>query len=445
MVREHISALDYAVTSPGPYEVSPYYNPRLGSKPAGVFLRHFMPSYLSSVYEIVEDECDKIFRVFSEPERYRTGFQYGEIEIEKISANIEFRQEVITICEETIRSSSDTENFRFPTILEKLEALKASFSFRNLLALYTLLDSTSRDKMARRFIERKREFLKIIRAGRDDDFELTGMPLPEAISFSSEFVQNFFAERVKYLGPLRDEPKAVYPIAGNTEPNDIGFKGEYTAAVLDTNRNTIIEYYPTDTIPFNGRSTDLCSAKLQDAVLDWLSYMGIGEKYTTEDKGKLGHELKISTVGATHLHDLTHVGVGVSQVLPILVLALLAPKGTTLIFEQPELHLNPRVQTRLADFFASQMLLGKQAIIETHSEYIVSRLRFLSAESVDTKISDELKMYFVEKGYQGFTYKLVEMSKSGVIKDWPEGFFDESERNAAAIIRSKLKRDKFKR
>ena len=74
-------------------------------------------------------------------------------------------------------------------------------------------------------------------------------------------------------------------------------------------------------------------------MTDWLIYLGVAESVVTIDKGKLGHELKVVPPGLSQPHDLTHVGVGVSQVLPILVMCLLADPDTTLVFEQPELHL----------------------------------------------------------------------------------------------------------
>jgi predicted ATPase len=179
---------------------------------------------------------------------------------------------------------------------------------------------------------------------------------------------------------------------------------------------------------------------LVDAVRDWLEYLGIANKVATEDKGKLGHELTISTSNADNFHDLTHVGVGVSQALPIVVLSLLADTGSTLIFEQPELHLHPRVQTRLADFFMSLIFAGKQCVVETHSEYLVSRLRYLSAMAVDVPISKLIKIYFVEKPADQSIYTEVKITETGVISNWPDGFFDETERNSAEIIKAQLDR-----
>ncbi len=203
---------------------------------------------------------------------------------------------------------------------------------------------------------------------------------------------------------------------------------------------------PSSQFPFADQSlvkpvrTDLVSA-----VRDWLEYLGIASKVATEDKGKLGHELTIATSGGDQLHDLTHVGVGVSQALPIVVLSLLADTGSTLIFEQPELHLHPRVQTRLADFFMSLTFAGKQCVVETHSEYLVSRLRYLSAVANDVPISQLIKIYFVEKPAEQSIYREVKMNESGVIQNWPDGFFDETERNSAAIIQAQLERARARR
>jgi predicted ATPase len=137
----------------------------------------------------------------------------------------------------------------------------------------------------------------------------------------------------------------------------------------------------------------------------------------------------------------------VSQVLPILVLALLADPGSTLIFEQPELHLHPRVQTRLADFFVSLATLDKQCLVETHSEYLINRLRFLAAVAEDDNVSLSTLLYFVERDKAHSHYRPIRINQFGVIDDWPSGFFDESEELAASILKAGAakRRDRVKR
>jgi len=157
------------------------------------------------------------------------------------------------------------------------------------------------------------------------------------------------------------------------------------------------------------------------------------------------HELKVRLNTQGPEHDLTHVGVGVSQVLPILVMCLLADQDTTLIFEQPELHLHPRVQTRLADFFLSISFMGKQCIIETHSEYLINRLRYRAACEEDGRVTENLKIYFVEMEDGHSMFREVHVNEYGAIQDWPEGFFDQSQTEAENILRAAAMKRKTKR
>ena len=159
---------------------------------------------------------------------------------------------------------------------------------------------------------------------------------------------------------------------------------------------------------------------MSEAINDWLVYLGVANKMNTNDRGKVGHELKITTDIQDMEQDLTHVGVGVSQILPILVMCFLAGMGDSIILEQPELHLHPKVQTRLADFFVSMNVLGKQCILETHSEYLINRLRYLVAKTSDEKISQDTMIYFVEKEEGHSIYRNITINKYGVIDDWPK-------------------------
>jgi predicted ATPase len=173
---------------------------------------------------------------------------------------------------------------------------------------------------------------------------------------------------------------------------------------------------------------------LHDAVVDWLQYLGVAKAIVTRDQGKLGHDLRVTPAASEQLHDLTHVGVGVSQVLPIVVMALLAENDATLIFEQPELHLHPKVQTRLADFFLAMSLLGKQCLIETHSEYLVDRLRSRIAEATGDTMTHLARLYFTEMDDGATQCRPVTVNRYGVYEGWPEDFFDEAQRGAERLL-----------
>ena len=269
--------------------------------------------------------------------------------------------------------------------------------------------------------------------------------LPAGIAEASTYLDELFARSVRYLGPLRDEPKSLYPLAPAADPADVGLKGEHTAAVLDVHKNRTIQYVPSSAFKDERAAPAVATRTLGAAVVDWLRYLGVAENVESRDKGKFGHELTVSVPHGRRPHDLTHVGVGVSQVLPILVSSLLADSDTTLIFEQPELHLHPKVQTLLADFFLSMSRVGKQCIVETHSEYIVNRLRFRAAASTSDSWAESVKIFFVEKTEHGSSFRPVVMNEYGAIADWPEGFFDESQREAESILRAAAKKRRARR
>lgn len=281
--------------------------------------------------------------------------------------------------------------------------------------------------------------------GLEEEYGVSSLPLPEDLGTAVRYLETFFTNSLKYLGPLRDDPKPLYPLATSVDPTDIGLRGEYTAAVYDLHKNVRIPFIPTANFASPSVKVDPSTRSLETAVQDWLVYMGVAESVQTIDKGKLGHELKVTTSATDAPQDLTHVGVGVSQVLPILVMCLLANPDTTLIIEQPELHLHPKVQTLLADFFLSMAMLGKQCIIETHSEYIINRLRFRAAAAQDESISSLMKMYFVQKKEGTSVFDPVIVNKYGAITDWPEGFFDQSQREAEEILRAGLNKKKQER
>ncbi|PMQ18259.1 DUF3696 domain-containing protein [Janthinobacterium sp. AD80] len=407
-------------------------------KQAGVMFRHFLPTSVAVSYDAIEVEVESIYDAL-----VYGNSRYDYIShIQKINNNPLSNQKLNKIFTDVcLVALSNSSAIAVNRIKSAILELGLKFNHRNIANVHASLTSDERKKLSILLNAREAEIKKHLRDDREPRNEISMFPLSEPISYAADYVSNFFLDKVKYLGPLRDEPKSIYPISGYNDPNDVGYKGEFTAAVLENNRNSNVSFIPSSHFPFSTLDRiQTGSAKLYVAVSDWLEYLGIASEVATEDKGKLGHEMTIATQSSDHHHDLTHVGVGVSQALPIVVLSLLAERGSTLIFEQPELHLHPKVQTRLADFFMSLIFAGKQCIVETHSEYLISRLRYLSAMAKDVEISKQIKIYFVEKPKNQSIYSEVTISDTGVIKNWPDGFFDETERNSAAIIEAQLEK-----
>jgi predicted ATPase len=291
-------------------------------------------------------------------------------------------------------------------------------------------------------LERSRSVIhKVVLAESTTQYALHYIRIP-LIDDIVSYIDSFFASAIRYLGPLRDEPKAIYQLASSADQLDVGLRGENTAAVLHLNQLEPINYIPPARFEANRIDSRAIRSSLIEGVKNWLRYLGVAHDVFTEDRGRMGHELRVTTSDADRFHDLTHVGVGVSQVLPIVVMCLLTcresntyrPREAVLLLEQPELHLHPKVQARLGDFFMAMALQGKQCIVETHSEYLVNRIRRRIAESNDEVLAEKTKIYFVEKAGVQANWRSVNITKYGAIEDWPEEFFDQSQLETERIL-----------
>ena len=124
--------------------------------------------------------------------------------------------------------------------------------------------------------------------------------------------------------------------------------------------------------------------------------------------------------------ELTDVGFGISQVLPVLVQAYLSPKGSITIIEQPEKHLHPKMQARLTDALIKISMQEKKVfIIETHSDALVRRIRLRIVDESSELTEDHVAIYHLERDEEGTSTLLnrVAVNSDGDIT-WPNEFMD---------------------
>ena len=258
----------------------------------------------------------------------------------------------------------------------------------------------------------------------------------EDIGFMSRFLRWWFSEQgLHYLGPLREEPQTVGIPHAISIPKYIGKRGEQIEVVLRNHGSDLIRVL----LPGESLRRDVL---LLDAVQSWAAHLGLVEKVEIEDRAQFGLTVMIKPHGTDSTLPLSAVGVGVSQLLPVLVLCLLAEPGSVILLEQPELHLHPALQQRLADFFVAMVRSGRQLIVETHSEYMVSRLRRRIVEDPEDELLDLAKVVFAERDRETglTTYRDVELSPYGAIEEWPAGFFDQAAEEERAIIMGGVKK-----
>jgi predicted ATPase len=131
--------------------------------------------------------------------------------------------------------------------------------------------------------------------------------------------------------------------------------------------------------------------------------------------------------------DITDVGFGVSQVLPVLICAFMVKSGGIAIIEQPEIHLHPRMQADLVNFFFESIKTVSQIdtnhtpccfIIETHSEAMLRRMRSCLVSRETSGSNSTVAIYSMGKNSAGqVEMKRLEISESGKF-EWPKEYLD---------------------
>jgi hypothetical protein len=237
-------------------------------------------------------------------------------------------------------------------------------------------------------------------------------------------------DNIAYLGPLREYPERSYMWTGPA-PRDLGRKGERTALALIAEENAQ-DPPPNESEP----------VRLIDRVSTWLKRLGLADELVLRrETSTRSYELVV--VRGKQRANIVDVGFGVSQVLPVIVLAYLMPPGATIIMEQPELHLHPGAQAGLADLLAEVSRERQvQFLVETHSELLFRHMQTLIAEERLTPAQCALYWVGVEGGEAALTW--LDIDEFGRVANWPKQFFGDAVGEAEKQMRLMLERRRLR-
>jgi predicted ATPase len=238
-----------------------------------------------------------------------------------------------------------------------------------------------------------------------------------------------------YLGPLRAKPTRTYVWSGEV-PESVGWTGERVIdSILSARGREISKLKNQKLKPF------------EEVIARWLKSMDLIQSFRVSpiSENRREYEVLVKTKGSASEVNLTDVGFGVSQVLPVLVECFYAPAGSIVVMEQPEIHLHPAVQAHLADLFIEVIRSWEegrardtQLIIESHSEHFLRRLQRRIAEG---KVSrEEVAIYVcgMDKG-QGHIEPL-DIDIFGEIRNWPTDFFGDPMEDLSAMMDARADR-----
>ena len=254
--------------------------------------------------------------------------------------------------------------------------------------------------------------------------------------------------RFSYLNAERIGPRVNYPLSPNEAKLSgiLGKHGEFTTAYLARahassakvagwdDRLELLTFSPTKNIDL--ADIELAQSQLVSVANLLLAWVIPGatfdaSEHAAMDMAQLGFTRDATGTKASVRP--THIGFGLSYVLPIIAAMLSTDAAGTLIVENPEAHLHPFSQSRIGSLLGLAAKNGMQTFVESHSDHLVNGVRL----AVKNKLiaATDVRFFFFEKNpdsdSSGVTTLMVE--EDGSLSDWPAGFFDQIENDLARL------------
>ena len=246
----------------------------------------------------------------------------------------------------------------------------------------------------------------------------------ESDKSSDRVMWSGFPDYLHYLHTDRIQPQNTYNLSNASISNDmLGIHGEYTAHFLDVNRHKDLKVKSL-------QHPDATTLQLLENVSLWLGEISKG----VEVKAKIYKEIQKASLSFQYTYGDTtsneysplNVGFGLTYVLPIIVALLKSSTGDLLVIENPESHLHPQGQAKIATMCALAAEAGVQIVVESHSDHFLNALRVATKQG---KIQPEKSLihYFTKNHEQlaAEIHSLTIDAEGRINEDWPEGFFDE--------------------
>ena len=234
----------------------------------------------------------------------------------------------------------------------------------------------------------------------DERIDIQNVPEEYKKEFSElEKIFSEFKSHTIYIGPIRPYPSRHYYL--QTQPEKIDSLGNNAIHLL-------VEWSKTNSERYSKAIADLRDLKL------------IEEISTNALKDEL---IEVSVTPYNHKKsvNISDVGFGLSQILPIVIANITSEKNSNILVNQPEVHLHPSCQAQLANYFAKESE-DKNFIIETHSEYLINRFRLLVQNGTLKK--ENIKIIYIDSINNDTITHNITINDSGDLEGAPSSFFD---------------------
>ena len=240
-----------------------------------------------------------------------------------------------------------------------------------------------------------------------------------------------FGGHLIYLDAERIGPRKFYDRSEVfARRGNLGTRGEHASNYLYTRQNEVMASAdPRCAELFAGR-------RLLDVVDRWLQEITPGvhvglDEIQEADAVIVGFSFDSPGDVASRRYRATNVGFGLSYTLPVIV-ALLAPSDTLCLIENPEAHLHPRGQTKLAELAVRAAMAGVQIIAETHSDHFMDGVRIAVRNGLIRP--EDVAFHYFDRDGGRTTVSSPHVAADGRLSEWPAGFFDQHEDNLIKLL-----------
>lgn len=263
------------------------------------------------------------------------------------------------------------------------------------------------------------------------DLPLTAEGAADRPTGDAAVIPEYFTAGFQYLHADRISPVEVYPRDHHAAAGRgfLGVRGEHTVNYL--------RHHARDTVPDGPlRHPRAQSQLLSDQVGAWMGELcpGVNIKTAAID----GTDSVLLSYGfgegssAPRRRRPVNVGFGLTYALPIVVACLTARPGSLVLLENPEAHLHPQGQSRMAGLAAAAATQGAQLLVETHSDHVLNGVRLAVKQGLLTP-QQAIVHYFRGDGV-GVDVVTPRIDRDGLLDQWPLGFFDELENTLDQLI-----------
>jgi len=249
------------------------------------------------------------------------------------------------------------------------------------------------------------------------------------------FDQSLFGENFHYLHAERIGPRVYFETSTHKvmNQNQLGIRGEFAANYLSLFQN--------DPIPIEQlKHPNTEGLTLYEQINAWLGEIRPGTRINVTsnlDMSLLGMSYQfIGGLDVGNKFRPTNVGFGISYLLPVLVAILSSKPGSLILIENPEAHLHPKGQVQIGRLFALAAVNGIQIILETHSDHILNGARVAVREQLINKEQTNILFFTGDVVEDKFKHYILnpKIDDNGRIDYWPDGFFDEWEKQLINLM-----------